>query len=190
MPDTVPERAAGPALGRLDAGWRSEYITAATKEERRETAAGVGVADESRCVFCQLLSAHMNESLSDEQTLIVFRGETCVVILNKYPYSSGHFMVIPLRHVDDLTSLTDAEHLELWSLVRHGTTVIQRAYEADGINVGANLGRAAGAGIPGHLHVHLVPRWNGDTNFMTTIAETRVMPESLHQTWSRLRAAW
>ncbi len=177
-------------MGRLDAGWRSEYIVAATEEERRDIAAGVEVADEVRCVFCNILGAHTGGSLSDEGSLIVFRGSTCVAILNKYPYSSGHFMVIPIRHVGELAVLTPDEHTELWALVQHGTTVIQRAYQADGINVGANLGRAAGAGIPGHLHIHLVPRWTGDTNFMTAIGETRVMPESLDRTWNRLRDAW
>ena len=177
-------------MGRLDAGWRSEYITEATAEERRDVAAGVGVGDEARCVFCRILSAHTSGVASDEETLIVHRGTACVAILNKYPYSSGHFMVIPIRHVGDLASLTPEEHTELWSLVQHGTIVLKRAYQADGINVGANLGRAAGAGIPGHLHVHLVPRWNGDTNFMTTIGETRVTPETLERSWARMRAAW
>ena len=97
-------------MGRLDAGWRSEYIVAATEEERRDIAAGVEVADEVRCVFCNILGAHTGGSLSDEGSLIVFRGSTCVAILNKYPYSSGHFMVIPIRHVGELAVLTPDEH--------------------------------------------------------------------------------
>ena len=174
----------------MDASWRGDYIVAATQEERDDVAAGVSVDDESRCVFCRILRAHTDGTTSEEQSLIVHRGRTCVAILNKYPYSSGHMMVIPVRHVGDLAGLTPDEHDELWSFVQHGTTVINRAYQADGINVGANLGRAAGAGIPGHLHVHLVPRWNGDTNFMTAIGETRVVPETLERTWDRLRSSW
>lgn len=179
-----------PALGRIDASWRGDYIVAATKDERDDLAAGIVVGDEARCVFCRILRAHTDGASTDEQSLIVFRGETCVAILNKYPYSSGHMMVIPLRHVGELGELNAAEHAELWSVVTHSTEVIERAYHADGINLGANLGRAAGAGIPGHLHVHLVPRWNGDTNFMTVIGETRVVPEALDTTWAKLRAAW
>lgn len=178
-----------PALGRLDASWRGDYITKATAEADAETASGMSIGDEARCVFCRILRT-VPSPQSDEANLIVHRGTNAVVILNAYPYTSGHLMAMPTRHVGTLSDLTDDEHRELWSLVRHATGAITRAYNPGGINVGANLGRAAGAGIPGHLHVHALPRWDGDTNFMTAIAETRVVPEALSTTWSRLRAAW
>jgi ATP adenylyltransferase len=179
-----------PALGRIDASWRGHYIESATADERKDVAAGVSVEHESRCVFCLVLGARTSGESTDEEALIVRRGSYCVAILNKYPYASGHFMVMPLRHVGELAALTPDEHTELWSMVQHGTTVLTKAYNAEGINVGANLGRAAGAGIPGHLHVHLVPRWNGDTNFMTSIAEVRVVPEAIERTWTKLHDAW
>ncbi len=179
-----------PGLGRIDASWRGDYIAVATAEERAAVAADVSVGDSERCVFCRILGAHTAGELSDADSLIVHRGSWCVAILNKYPYSSGHFMVMPLRHVGELGSLTHEEHTELWSLVQHGTMALDRAYHPEGINMGANLGRAAGAGVPGHLHVHLVPRWNGDTNFMTVVGEVRVVPEALNRTWDKLRAAW
>jgi ATP adenylyltransferase len=180
----------GPALGRIDASWRGDYIAAATATEKADVAAGAQVGDEQRCVFCKILGAHSSCGVSDSDSLIVHRGSWCVAILNKYPYSSGHFMVMPIRHVGELALLSAEEHTELWSIVRHGTTALERAYSPEGINIGANLGRAAGAGVPGHLHVHLVPRWNGDTNFMTAIGEVRVVPEALDRTWSKLTSAW
>ena len=145
--------------------------------------------DGDRCVFCQIL-ATSPDPLADEANYIVHRGEHCVVILNAYPYTSGHCMVMPLRHVGTLIDLNAEEVTELWDFVTHATAALGLAYAPEGINVGANLGRAAGAGIPGHLHVHVVPRWNGDTNFMTAIAETRVVPESLPKTWRKLHNAW
>ena len=111
-------------------------------------------------------------------------------MLNAFPYTSGHLMVLPMRAVEQLTELDEAEHVELWHGVRLATQAIEAAYSPQGINVGANLSRGAGAGIPDHLHVHVLPRWDGDTNFMTAIANTRVMPESLAATWERLHTAW
>ncbi len=178
-----------PALGRLDASWRGDYITRATAEADADVTAGMGADDEARCVFCRILQS-AGTGTTDESNLIVHRGTEAIVILNAYPYTSGHLMVMPFRHVGYLSELTDAEHTEVWALVRRATGAITRAYNPGGMNVGANLGRAAGAGIPGHLHVHALPRWDGDTNFMTAIAETRVVPEALSTTWSRLRAAW
>ena len=178
-----------PALGRLDASWRGDYIAKATAEEFADAAAGLVAGDEVRCVFCRILRAG-SDGNSDEKNLIVHRGSDAIVILNAYPYTSGHLMVMPIRHVGSLDELNDAEHTELWALVRHATGAITRAYNPGGLNVGANLGRAAGAGIPGHLHIHALPRWDGDTNFMTAIAETRVVPEALSTTWSKLRASW
>ena len=122
--------------------------------------------------------------------MIVWRGELVFALLNAYPYTSGHLMVLPKRAVRQLDELDDDEYGELWHGVRLATRAVQTAYQPHGINVGANLGRGAGAGIPDHLHVHVLPRWDGDTNFMTAIADTRVVPESLGVTWERVREAW
>ena len=109
-------------------------------------------------------------------------------ILNAYPYGSGHVLVLPQRHIGDLAELDEDESVDFFALVRRVAAALQRAYQPDGMNIGFNLGRAAGAGIPQHLHGHLLPRWNGDTNFMTSLGETRVLPESLGQTWQKIHA--
>lgn len=162
-------------LDREWAGWRLEYVEGADT-----VAAGEGT------LFERILAG----GLSDEAAYIVARSELTVALLNAYPYTSGHLLVLPRRGVADLDELTDEEHAELWAMVRVGVGALRRAYEPEGVNVGLNLGAAAGAGVPDHLHVHLVPRWAGDTNFMTAVAETRVLPEALDETWRRLRAAW
>ena len=171
-----------PPMGRLNADWRADYIEDATAKE----SSGPVSSQRDECVFCAILAG----GLPDDETHILDRGDSVLTILNAYPYTSGHAMVMPLRHVSDLSELTNAERTELWADIIHLTEVIKRAYKPEGLNVGINLGRAAGAGIPGHLHVHVVPRWNGDTNFMTSIAETRVVPESLDRTWAKLIAKW
>ncbi len=112
------------------------------------------------------------------------------MVLNAYPYASGHALVLPRRHVGSFKDLSQAEKSQMWQATETTIEAVGNAYEADGFNIGANLGRAAGAGIPGHLHFHVVPRWTGDTNFMTSVASVRVMPESLVDTWRRLSAAW
>ncbi len=126
----------------------------------------------------------------DEQTHILWRGATCFALLNAYPYTSGHLLVLPKRGVATLGGLTPAEHTELWDAVRDGVEAVQTAFSPEGVNVGLNLGRSAGAGVPDHLHVHIVPRWAGDTNFMTSVADVRVLPEALVDTWRRLVEAW
>jgi ATP adenylyltransferase len=141
------------------------------------TSASGGTAD---CIFC-------NTSEPGRGDLIVARGRVSYVILNLYPYNSGHLMVVPNRHVPSLASLNEDEQAELMRLTRHAEIALNEAYSPQGINVGINLGRPAGAGIADHLHVHLVPRWNGDTNFMTVVGETRVLPEELNETAKRLR---
>ena len=161
-------------IERLWAGWRGEYVGSA------EGHAG------DECVFCRILGS----GEPDEATYILWRGRTSVAILNAYPYTSGHLMIMPIRHVADLEALDEDEGAELWGALTAAITAIKAAYGPGGLNVGANLGRAGGAGIPGHLHLHCLPRWNGDTNFMTSVAEVRVLPEALPATWSRLRAAW
>lgn len=162
-------------MERLWATWRSSYVEGvATKEP----------LDPSECVLCHLAV----DAIDDKQ--VIERTDTTFTGLNAYPYCSGHVMVVPNRHVADLEELTAEELHGLMEMIRDASAAVRAAYEPDGLNVGMNLGRAAGAGIPGHLHVHIVPRWYGDTNFMSAIAETRVLPESLPTTWGKLRAAW
>ena len=133
------------------------------------------------CVFCAALDP------AGPSPHVVFRGERIFVILNKYPYNNGHLMVVPMRHVARLAEATAAELTELIDLVRVAETALTEAYGAHGINVGMNLGRPAGAGVVGHLHVHLVPRWDGDTNFMTVVGDTRVVPEEPAASVARLK---
>lgn len=167
-------------LDRLWAGWRSEYVSAHA----------AGTADARSTVGGSVFSRILATDLPDDETGIVWRGERCFAILNRFPYGTGHLLVMPYREVAELAALSDDEHIALWSTVRDAVTAVTAAYSPDGVNIGANLGEAAGAGIPGHLHVHVLPRWSADSNFMTTVAETRVMPESLPTTWQRLTAAW
>jgi len=168
------------SLERLWAGWRIPYIEAASGEP------GLVGTDDKGSLFERILSS----DLSDEEARVVWRGTTCSALLNAYPYSNGHLMVLPNRAVAELDRLEAVEHAELWDLVRDATVAVKAAYAPDGINVGINLGRAAGAGVPDHLHVHVLPRWAGDTNFMTSVAEARVLPEPLGDSWTRLRDAW
>jgi ATP adenylyltransferase len=157
--------------GRLWAGWRSAYV---------ESAAG----QPDGCVLCAITGSGADDAD------VIWRGTTCAAVLNAYPYTSGHLMVMPTRHVGELELLTAEETAELWAAVTDAVVALKAAYRPGGINVGANLGRAAGAGVPGHLHIHALPRWDGDTNFMTSVAETRVLPEALPDSLAKLRAAW
>lgn len=163
-------------LEHLWAGWRAEYIATATDDDRRD----------GECVFCRIIGS----DLPAEDRLVVWEGERCVALLNAYPYTSGHLMVLPRRHVGELEDLDDAERAELWRAVTDGIRALKAAYSPGGINMGANLGAAAGAGVPGHFHVHCLPRWAGDTNFMTSVAGARVMPEALTTTWRKVSDAW
>jgi ATP adenylyltransferase len=148
-------------------------------------AGNVALAGEGS-LFRRLLDA----GVPDDETHVVWRGELVFAILNAYPYTSGHVLVMPYREVGELEDMTADEAAELWSAVRDAVVAVKAAYSPQGINVGLNLGEAAGAGIPCHLHVHVLPRWNADSNFMTSVAEARVLPESLGDSWARLRAAW
>jgi ATP adenylyltransferase len=132
------------------------------------------------CLFCE--APH-----GDQASLIVFRGLTCYIILNLYPYNNGHLMVVPNRHIGSLSAATSEELSELIELTRRAEIALGEAYSPQGMNMGINLGKAAGAGVLDHVHMHLVPRWNGDTNFMTVVGETRVLPEELSQTAEKLR---
>lgn len=172
------------SLDRLWAGWRSGYIEAAAGPSGSAGAGGAGGPDE--CVFCRILSS----GAPDEKAHVVWRGRSCVALLNAYPYTSGHLLVMPRRHLSGLEELAEDEAAELWGSVTLAVRAIKAAYDPDGVNLGANLGQAAGAGVPGHLHLHALPRWQGDTNFMTAVAEARVLPESLTASWDKLRRAW
>jgi ATP adenylyltransferase len=149
----------------LWAPWRIQYITG-DKEEG--------------CIFCR-----KPKEGNDKKNLILYTGETSFIIMNRYPYSNGHLMAVPYKHTNNLSDLTQEERLELMNLTVKCTDIL-RAIRPDGFNIGMNLGRAGGAGIDDHLHYHIVPRWNGDSNFMAVIADVRVMPEYLEETYETL----
>jgi ATP adenylyltransferase len=158
-------------LNHLWSPWRMEYI----EDENRE----------SECVFCQA------PSWSDfREHLIVHRGEQAFIILNRYPYTSGHLMVVPFEHKSSLELLDVSTRAEIIELASKFVQVLREAYQPQGFNVGINIGMAAGAGIVDHVHLHIVPRWTGDTNFMSSLAQTRVLPESLEDTYNRILEAW
>lgn len=143
---------------------------------------GGGGAGGEACIFCD----HLAEA-DDERAHILFRGGAAFVILNAFPYNTGHLMIAPNRHVADLGDLGSDERTELMEITFQSTQIVREAMGAQGFNVGLNLGSAAGAGIPGHLHMHVVPRWNGDTNFMPVVGNTKVLPEMLADTDAKLR---
>ena len=165
-------------LDRLWAGWRSEYIEGVTAQSPAP----------GECVFCAILAS----GRPDDETHILWRDPDglAIAILNAYPYGSGHLMVMPVRHTASPEDLRPEEGTALWGGVTAAVRALRQAYQPDGINLGANLGRAAGAGIPDHFHLHALPRWSGDTNFMTSVAETRVLPESLSTSHRKITAAW
>ena len=160
----------------LWAPWRSEYINGTVDPNKPK---------KDICVFCDALSR-----TDDDVTYIVHRGKTAFVILNRYPYSNGHLLVMPNRHISRPDMLTEEEQTEIMGLLVKAQTVLFRVYNPHGVNIGANIGEAAGAGIAMHMHFHVLPRWRGDVNFMTAIADTRVIPESLDVTWKKLREAF
>lgn len=164
-------------LERLWNGWRASYVAGAGADP---------VDPDGGSVFSRILAS----GLPDEETNIVHRGERCFAILNAYPYATGHLLVLPYREVADLEDLDRDETAELWDTVSRGVVAVKRAYSPEGVNVGINLGRPAGGSVSEHLHVHVVPRWTGDSNFMTAVANTRTLPEPLVDTAARLRAAW
>lgn len=139
-----------------------------------------------RCVFCRIAES----GPPSEQNGVVWRGEYCLAVLNLYPYASGHLLIVPLRHESDLSNLTDEESHELWETTRKAITALNLGFQPEGFNLGANLGRTAGAGIPDHLHMHVVPRWGGDTNFMTTTGGVRVIPQSMSDSWRVVNKSW
>jgi ATP adenylyltransferase len=169
-------RSAPVTLEHLWAGWRSSYIEGVAQQPPE--------GDPSECLFERLSHG------SDAENLVLARDEHAFAVMNAYPYTSGHLMVAPLRHEATLVGLTRAEASSLMALVQDANRALVAAYRPEGINVGANIGRAAGAGVPGHVHVHVLPRWSGDTNFMTSVAEARVLPEPLTHSYEKLRAEW
>jgi ATP adenylyltransferase len=151
--------------------WRMEYIENPHKEDG--------------CVFCNA------QTLTDgTENLIAHRGEHSFVILNRFPYTSGHLMVIPFEHKSNLEELDAITRAEMMELTSRCTTVLKNIYNPQGFNVGVNIGEAAGAGVVGHVHIHIVPRWKGDTNFMSAVGETRVLPEALEETYRRVKAVF
>lgn len=167
-------------LERLWNGWRSTYVSSIAAP-LPDVSAG-----QQPSVFTQLLTS----GLPDTETYIVHRGIEVFAIMNAYPYATAHLLVLPNREVADLEALTPGEHLELWATVTDAVVAVKAAYQPEGVNVGINLGRPAGGSVSQHLHVHVVPRWTGDANFMTVVANTRNLPEPLVDTAARVRAAW
>ena len=165
---------------RLWAPWRMTYIRGAESAPRGEA----GRRSKERCLFCDL-----EREGHDREHLVLARRRNGLLMLNRYPYNPAHLMVATRRHIARFADLTLDERGDLMDLTALGEQALAAEYRPQGINYGANSGGAAGAGFPGHLHLHLVPRWNGDTNFMPTIAETKVLPEALGRTWSRLKRA-
>ena len=158
-------------MERIWSPWRMAYIQAAKEQ-----------GEDGGCIFCDLPAEG-----DDERTMILARGELAFVIVNSFPYNPGHLMVAPFRHVGAFTALEAAELADVDALVARSIRALEQEMEPHGFNLGMNLGRVAGAGIPDHVHWHLVPRWNGDTNFMPVVGQTRVLPELLEETYARLR---
>ncbi|MCX7958979.1 MAG: HIT domain-containing protein [Deltaproteobacteria bacterium] len=154
-------------MERIFAPWRGEYIR--------------GSINESGCIFCEKPSEK-----KDRENLILYSDELVFVIMNKFPYNSGHLMVVPLKHTADMAELTDDEMVRLFRLTDFSIRILRDKYKAQGINIGMNLGRVAGAGVDQHLHIHIVPRYNGDTNFMPLLSETKIISEHLERTYDEL----
>jgi ATP adenylyltransferase len=159
------------SMKHLWASWRMKYIEHGSQQ--------------NGCVFCNAMTEQ-----DGIENLIVMRGKHAFVILNKYPYTSGHLMVTSFEHKPSLVDLMSSTRAEMMELVTQFMTILGTIYNPEGFNIGVNIGKAAGAGVLGHIHIHLVPRWNGDTNFMSAIAETRVLPETLEETYRRIRETW
>jgi len=161
-------------LDRLWADWRNSYVS--------DPKTGTEV---DGCVMCRLVAA-----ADDAEALVLERTEHTITVMNLFPYGSGHLMVAPVRHIASVEDLDDEEAVALTHAQTRAVRAVRSAYSPDGINLGANIGRAAGAGVPNHLHVHVLPRWAGDTNFMTSIGEARVLPESLRDGYQKLQGVW
>lgn len=163
----------------LYAPWRSEYSTAVNSEAKKED------TSKENCVFCTQLQAH-----TDEKYWILKRYQHNYIMLNKYPYNAGHLLILPLEHHQNFEQLSRDARAELMELISLSTQVLQKALNAQGFNIGANLGKVAGAGIPSHLHMHVLPRWSGDTNFLPVLAETKQVSFDLQKMYERLKEAF
>jgi ATP adenylyltransferase len=178
--------------------WRFAYVTTPDGAPRPGIPTSLAAyPGDSGCVFCNLIAA-VDHAIANGMPVdqaeaaggLILRGKHCYICLNAYPYTSGHIMVVPYAHLDKLSALpTDAAH-EMMDMAQRSEVALRQLYRPHGLNFGMNLGQAAGAGVAGHLHLHALPRWAGDTNFMTTVAETRVLPEDLTTTWTRMREAF
>ncbi len=185
-------------MDRLWTPWRHTYVSREDEQQRKGVPEALGAWNgDLHCVFCNMIasvdyaiaSGTMPE-IAEHAAHIVHRGTACFICLNAYPYSTGHVMIVPYLHTDSLAVLESATALEMILLAQKAERCLRSVYRPDGLNFGLNLGEAAGAGVANHIHLHGLPRWSGDTNFMTVISETRVLPETLDVTWSRLRAAF
>ena len=185
-------------MDRLWTPWRYAYVTGKDKgmPKRGVPEALAAWPGELGCVFCNMLAAveyavghGMGQTEADAATYILERGKTCFLVLNAFPYNSGHLMVVPYEHESSLAALPAETATELMLLTRRAERVLRSVYRPGGLNLGLNLGESAGAGVADHLHLHAVPRWTGDTNFMSVLAETRILPEMLGESYTRLREA-
>lgn len=158
-------------MHRIWSPWRMKYI-----EEN---------SDHDQCPFCRAYSGS-----DDQENLVIFRGENTFVMLNRYPYTTGHILILPVLHQEKLSELDQDTRAEMMELIKQGGDTLQAVYHPEGMNIGLNLGTAAGAGIPKHLHWHIVPRWMGDTNYMTTVGGVRVLPEALEDTYQKILSSW
>ena len=158
-------------MKRIFTPWRMKYINSEKKE--------------NGCIFCDVI-----EQNDDSGNLIVHRGNKTFVILNRYPYTSGHLMVIPYQHSENLSDLDIETRTEMMELVNKASEVVKEVYKPEGFNIGINMGSAAGAGIADHIHIHVVPRWIGDTNFIPVVGDTRLIPEDLDITYKRIKSEW
>jgi ATP adenylyltransferase len=161
-------------MDRLWSPWRSKYIESFSEQNEES---------DDYCLFCDVLATPER----DDERYVLFRGKVCYVIMNLYPYNSGHLMVVPHRHLGSLTELNDAEFMEVMHLLSSCSHALTKTMQPHGFNVGANIGRVSGAGIDRHIHFHIVPRWNGDTNFMPVLGDTKVISEELSKTYKKLK---
>ena len=185
-------------MDRLWTPWRYSYITGAGERSSRKGVpeALAGWPGDLNCVFCNMIAAlqwgldhGMPAEAAERAIYLLERGETCFTVLNGFPYNNGHLMVVPFEHQASLAALPLATAEEMMRIARRAERALRQVYTPDGLNLGLNLGESAGAGVAAHLHLHARPRWTGDTNFMTVVAETRILPEMLEGSWTRLREA-
>ena len=189
-------------MDRLWTPWRYDYITRAEDSSRPGVPAALSAwsdsgAEDTHCVFCNMIAAvdyaiahGMAREDAEKAAHLLAREPSCFLCLNAFPYTTGHILIVPYRHLDSLAALPPGEAQEMISLAQRVESVLRAVYHPSGMNFGINLGQAGGAGIANHIHMHALPRWVGDTNFITVTAGTRVLPEDLDTTWARIRQAW